>query len=74
MAIRGPGRCPVKEETDIRNSERIIRRTMSGGTVQTWRRDDRGWTENSSCDIERRATVEQLLSHQLPAIERGTRR
>jgi hypothetical protein len=55
----------------MKNTECMIRLTTSGGAVQTWHRDDRGWIETSSRGIERRATAEQFLSHLLPALERG---
>jgi hypothetical protein len=65
------GKVPGSRRTDMRNTECIVRLTTSGGAVQTWHRDDRGWIETSSRGIERRATAEQLLSHLLPALERG---
>jgi hypothetical protein len=62
---------PGWRRADMRNAECIVRLTTSGGAVQTWHRDDRGWIETSSRGIERRATAEQFLSHLLPALERG---
>ncbi|MEW6059408.1 MAG: hypothetical protein AB1551_04585 [Actinomycetota bacterium] len=56
---------------EMKNTECTVRFSTSRGVVQTWHRDGRGWIETSSRGIERRATAEQLLSHLLPALERG---
>jgi len=42
--------------------------TTKQGSKQVYRRDKKGWTQESSKGIIRRMTAEQLLSHLLPPL------
>lgn len=55
----------------MKNDECIIYMTTKGGSVQVYKKDDKGWTQKSSKGIVRRMTAEQFLSHLLPALTPG---
>jgi len=52
----------------MKNDECVIYMTTTGGSVQVYKKDAKGWTQKSSRGIVRRMTPEQFLSHLLPAL------
>lgn len=51
----------------MRNNEALIYLVSKSGWKQVYKRDKKGWTQETN-GIVRRMTAEQLLSHILPVI------
>lgn len=52
----------------MKNDECVVYFITKGGSKQIWYKDKKGWKQKSGRGIIRRVTVEQFLSHLLPAL------
>lgn len=57
----------------MKNTDCVIYMTTKNGSMQIYRKDNKGWTQKSSKRIVRRMTSEQLLSHLLPPLAVGNK-
>lgn len=57
----------------MKNNEVIITFVTKGGSRQVWYKDKCGWKQKSGAGIIRRVTAEQLISHLLPPLAKGTK-
>ena len=61
------------EIRNMKNDECIIYFITKGGSKQIWYKDKQGWKQKSGRGIIRRVTAEQLVSHLLPPLTKGTK-
>lgn len=57
----------------MKNDECIIYFITKGGAKQIWYKDKTGWKQKSGAGIIRKVTAEQLVSHLLPPLTKGTK-
>jgi hypothetical protein len=55
----------------MKNADCVIYITTKRGWVQTYRKENNGWTQTCPNGIVRRLSAEQLLSHLLPPLATG---
>jgi hypothetical protein len=55
----------------MKNTECTILLTTKHGYTQTYRREEKRWTQTTPKGVVRQMTAEQLLSHLLPALAFG---
>ena len=56
----------------MKNDECIIYFVTKGGSKQIWYKDKKGWKQKSGAGTIRCVTAEQLVSHLLPPLTKGT--
>jgi hypothetical protein len=57
----------------MKNDECVIYFITRRNSKQIWKKDKKGWIQKSGRGIMRRATAEQLISHLLPPLTKGTK-
>lgn len=57
----------------MKNEDCIIYFITKKGSRQIWYKDKKGWLQKSGKGIIRRVTAEQLISHLLPPLTKGTK-